>query len=400
VKHVLISGVTSCESRGVEALVRSVATHAAIWPDQRTTVLTQTPDLDGAALADLEVRCVADPFVVSHSWQRLRPFETDQQLADRGAALLQAADLVIGTGGDLHTPDYHVSTPYLRVLAEAQRRGIPTALIGQSLGPFTDTAEADALVAIASRCELLSVRESVSAQYALDKLGLPPERIRVSADPAFLLPQATASRTAAVLADCGLGAADAYTCVAPSQGITRHSDLTEEQHLRALVHLVTRLADTRGVPVLLVPHCHDSRPHNDDRILAERIAVEARHPQVRSVRGELSATDYKGVLAGAGFVVAERLHAAIGAVSSGTPTIAIGHSHKFHGVLAETYGAGVAQERFHLDIHAFADDPQAAAVLTGADNEAVLRQALAARLPEAIAAARGDFTLLRRLLLG
>ncbi len=396
-RRIIITGVTSCESRGVEALVRSIATQISAWGSRRRiTVLTQTPGLDAEALAGVDLECVADPFVVSRSWQDFRPAESPDALAARQSRLIDEADLVIGTGGDLHTSDYGVSSPYLRALTAAQLNGVPTAMLGQSVGPFADGAEAAAWVEVASRCRLLTMRESVTRRYVIDGLGLPAERVRLSSDPAFLLPTAPAERTSAALARFGLDPGDPYVCVAPSQGVTRFSTVSEHAHATALRRLVCGLAEQWQVPVLLVPHCHDSRPHNDDRILAERLAAECALPQVIAVAGELGATDYKDILGGAALVVAERLHAAIGALSSGVPAVAIGHSQKFNGVLAETYGPGVPVDQVHLDVHAFAQDPSAIDRLHQKPDAHGLRRALGARLPLIVRRAREDFALLEK----
>lgn len=397
--HVLISGVTSCESRGVEALVRSVVTHGCRWPEQQIVVLTQTPALDAAALADLgpSLRCVADPFVVSRSWSAHRPFETEAELTARRKDLIEQACLVIGTGGDLHTPDYRVSTSYLRALAAAQAHQVPTVLIGQSWGPFTATEDAEALARVADGCALLSVRERVSFDYAVDALGLDPRRVRISADPAFLLPAALPERVANVLLGCDVAPDDTYLCLAPSQGITRYGNITDSQHLKALTELVTHLGKTWAAKVLLVPHCHDSRPHNDDRVLAEQIAAACTE-QVQVIRGDLSCVDYKGVLAGASLVVSERLHAAIGALSSGVPTVVIGHSHKFSGVPATTYGDQVPVSRFHLDIDELDDSFTSWSLLLDRENAVFLRGNLAARMDGIAAAAKSDLITVRSLL--
>lgn len=396
-RRIIITGVTSCESRGVEALVRSIATQISAWgPQRRITVLTQTPGLDAEALAGVDLECEADPFVVSRSWQDFRPAESPNALAARLSRLIDKADLVIGTGGDLHTSDYGVSSPYLRALTAAQRNGVPTAMLGQSVGPFTDAAEATAWVEVASRCRLLTMRESVTRRYVIDGLGLPAERVRLSSDAAFLLPAASAERTSATLAHFGLTPGDTYVCVAPSQGVTRFSSVSEQEHATSLRRLICQLAEKWQLPVLLVPHCHDSRAHNDDRILAERLAAECGLPQVIAVAGELGATDYKGILGGAELVVAERLHAAIGALSSGVPAVAIGHSQKFNGVLAETYGPGVPVEQVHLDVGAFAQDPSAIDHLVHGIGVHGLRNVLGARLPLIVQRAREDFALLEK----
>ncbi len=363
---------------------------------RRVTVLTQTPGPDTEALSGLDLECVADPFVVSRSWQTFRPTESPESLAVRQTQLVGEADLVIGTGGDLHTSDYGVSTPYLRVLTAAQRNGVPTAMLGQSVGPFADPDEAAAWAAVASRCRLLTMRENVTRQYVVDQLGLPAERVRLSSDPAFLLPQALAERTAAIRARLGLRTGERYVCVAPSQGITRFSAIREEDHVAALLRLVRGLAKKWRVPILLVPHCHDSRAHNDDRILATRIAADCGLPQVMAVPGALGAMDYKGIFAGAELAIAERLHAAIGALSSGVPAVAIGHSQKFNGVPAETYGPHIPVEHFHSDIHAFAQVPSTVDRLVHETDVHGMQQALTTRLPLIVQRVREDFTLLEK----
>ncbi|MER6086792.1 polysaccharide pyruvyl transferase family protein [Streptomyces bluensis] len=400
VSNVLITGITSCESRGVEALARTITEQLNSEGGNRVTVLTQTPALDTEALAPTGARCVADPFVVSRSWQQMRPQESPAELTARSEHLLADADLVIATGGDLHTSDYGVSTPYLRALTAAQQRDIPTAMIGQSVGPFDDPADAEAWLMVAARCDLLTVRESVSHRYLVGKLGLPEHRVQLSSDPAFLLPTVTDERTSAVLRPLRLTPEDQYICLVPSQGITRYSALEEKQHAAALTRLATALVHTRKMPVVLVPHCHDSRPHNDDRILAARIAEAAGTPQVMALPGALTASDYKGVLSRAELVISERLHAAIGALSGGVSAIAIGHSHKFNGVLSETYGDTVDVNDIHADVRAFAQDNAVIDRIVRDTDATVLRTTLQQRLPLITARARSDFAQINRLLAG
>jgi colanic acid/amylovoran biosynthesis protein len=398
VSNVLITGITSCESRGVEALARTIAERLNTEGVNKVTVLTQTPALDEQALAPTGARCVADPFVVSRSWQQMRPQESPAELTARSEQLLAEADLVIATGGDLHTTDYGVSTPYLRALTAAQQRDIPSAMIGQSVGPFDDPAEAEAWLAVAAQCQLLTVRESLTHGYLVGKLGLAAHRVQLSSDPAFLLPTTTGERTSAVLKSLGLAPGEPYICLAPSQGITRFSALEEAQHTAALTRLASSLVRTRQMPVLLVPHCHDSRPHNDDRILAAHIAEAVGMPQVMALPGAQTASDYKGVLSRAELVISERLHAAIGALSSGVPAIAIGHSHKFNGVLAETYGDTVDVDDIHADVRAFAQDDTVIDRTVHGTDTTVLRAALQQRQPLIIDRARSDFAQINKLL--
>ncbi|MEE1786953.1 polysaccharide pyruvyl transferase family protein [Streptomyces sp. SP17BM10] len=396
--NILITGVTSCESRGVEALVRSLATALTTTADTTVTVLTQTPDLDTAALAGSGASCTADPFVVSRSWATQRPVETEQHRRERASRLLRNADLVLATGGDLHTSDYGVSTSYLAVLDRAQNLGVPTAMVGQSVGPFTDPAEQAAFTATAGRLDLLTVRETTTLAYLVGELALPADQVLLSADPAFLLRPSSTDRTAHLLTDAGLDAAQEYVCLAPSRGVTRYSPITDAQHLDALTRLTDTLWRVRRQPLVLVPHCHDSREHNDDRLLARQIAARLPDVPVHVLDAAgTGAADYKAVLGGAELVVSERLHASIGALSSGTPAVALGHSPKFHGVLADTYGPGVPAGDVHHDIAVFTSDPAAAGHLAHLDADK-LRDHLATRLPNAVALATEDIARVRALL--
>ncbi|QKW20583.1 polysaccharide pyruvyl transferase family protein [Kitasatospora sp. NA04385] len=396
--NILITGVTSCESRGVEALVRSLATALTVAADTTVIVLTQTPDLDAEALAGSGADCTADPFVVSRSWATMRPVETEQHRRERASRLVKHADLVLATGGDLHTSDYGVSTSYLAVLDRAHKLGVPTAMVGQSVGPFTDPAEQTAFTATAARLDLLTVRETTTLAYLTGELVLPADQVVLSADPAFLLQPSGTDRTAQLLADAGLDPVQEYVCLAPSRGVTRYSTVTDAQHLDALTRLADTLWRVRRRPLVLVPHCHDSREHNDDRLLAWQIAARLPNVPVHVLDGAgTGAADYKAVLGGAELVISERLHASIGALSSGTPAVALGHSPKFHGVLADTYGPAVPSADVHRDIADFTADPAAAEHLARLDT-AKLHDHLATRLPTQVALATADIARVRALL--
>src|SRR5712691_8115502 len=183
-RHVIISGVTSCQNRGVEALVRSIVSGLGMTGPWQATVLTQTPSHDAALLCLPNVDCVADPFVVSRS-MRESPPEPEASLAATREQLITSADLLVATGGDIYTSDYGVSARYLAAPDAAQQHGVPVAMLAHSVGPFTGTSDAAAWSATARKCAVLTTRESQSWQYVTRDLGMPEERVALSADPAF-----------------------------------------------------------------------------------------------------------------------------------------------------------------------------------------------------------------------
>ncbi|CAK7284855.1 polysaccharide pyruvyl transferase family protein [Streptomyces misionensis] len=394
VRNVIVTGVTSCENRGVEALVASIAAGLHEHGETRIRVLTQTPAYDQGLLGPWGVDCAADPFVTSKSWTRHRPAETTEQANTRRDALMDEADLLVATGGDIYTSDYGVSTPYLAAPIAAQTHGVPVAMLAHSIGPFTSREDAQSWLEVAERCEVLTLRERVSQHYVQEELGLPSAKAQLTADPAFLLPPAPQERVQDFLATMGIESGEPYVCIAPSRGIARFRNLNEAAHDRALGRLIDRLVKERGIPVLLLPHVHDSRSHNDDRVLVAELARHADHPLVRAVTGPLTATDYKGLAAEAHLVITERLHAAIGALSTRTPTLAIGYSQKFLGVFADTYGDDIPLDSVHLDVDTFvADEKNTEQLLHGLQIQA-MKSALTSRLPVLLERARTNFTLL------
>ncbi|MGH3868274.1 MAG: polysaccharide pyruvyl transferase family protein [Pseudonocardiaceae bacterium] len=358
----------------------------------RITLLTQTPATDAALLAPHDVETRADPFVVSSAWSerhtRPQPTVPDPQ------ELLSSADLLIATGGDLYTSDYGVSTAYLAAPAHAIRAGVAVGMLAHSIGPFARSDDASAWTSVARDCMVLTTRETLSHRYVIDELGVPDTHAALAADPAFLLPTAPADRVEQILRALGIGPADSYLCLAPSQGIASFRRLGERAHEQALGRLIGHLTSRWPEPVLLIPHVHDSRPHNDDRRLVTRLSARFTHLGARAVPGPLTASEYKGITAGARLLIAERLHAAIGGLSSNTPTAAIGYSPKFAGVLADTYADPDALDTTHLEVDTFVHDDFAPARLVGCLDIDALSEALCSRLPLIQQRAESNFTAL------
>jgi colanic acid/amylovoran biosynthesis protein len=372
-------------------LVRSIVAGLDIPGSWRTTVLTQTPDQDDSLLALPGVECVADPFVISRSLRTVAP-GPEHELAAERERLVASADLLITTGGDLHTADYGVSSRYLAAPLAAQEHKVPVAMLAHSVGPFTDPDEAAVWSTAAQRCPVLTARETISWRYIVDDLGLPEDQVTLAADPAFLLQAAPAGQVDDILAGIGIQPGQPYVCLAPSKGIAAFRNLPEHEHTSALLSLVNCLVSRWRLPILLLPHVHDSRAHNDDRRLAADLADHVAHSAVRPVSGALTAAEYKAITARSVLTIAERMHAAIAALSSGVPTVAIGYSQKFLGILADTYGDTVPLDLVHIGVEPFVNDDKAGIRLVERIDLLALRAALAARLGLVRDRARSNFT--------
>lgn len=123
--------------------------------------------------------------------RRARDHPTD--LADIKAFLkvANAVDLLVLAGGGYMTDVFRGhALSSLELLSRFQRRGVPTAMVGQGIGPFGDrTLLARARVTL-PRVGLIALREGRAALPLLASIGVSRSRIRVTGDdaiePAFL----------------------------------------------------------------------------------------------------------------------------------------------------------------------------------------------------------------------
>lgn len=102
------------------------------------------------------------------------------------AALDGAGGLFISGGGNLSSSWPALLHQRVLWIREAQRRGLPVVLGGQTLGPELTAMELSALAEALAGVELLGVRELPSASLAL-QMGLSPDRLHYQCDDAFFL---------------------------------------------------------------------------------------------------------------------------------------------------------------------------------------------------------------------
>jgi len=291
---------------------------------------------------------------------------------------------------------------HLGVIEMAQKLGKPTVFLAHSIGPFKTASEASMMRAALSRATLITVRERRSLDYVVQHLGISAERVKLAADVAFLLPPSAPRRIAALKR--WLGLADAgYVTLAPSEGITSYSPASDRQaHDLAWTRTVERILAASDDDILIVPHVQEVRPASDDRRIASRI-VEATgfNPRVRIASGELSASDFKGLIQGSRYLVGERMHACIAALSTAVPTIAIGYSVKARGIMEDMLGAELPLDELHVPIDRFvASEGLSAEIAAMAQRNDAIRERLNRAGHEARRLAEFNFVTLRDALAG
>jgi colanic acid/amylovoran biosynthesis protein len=212
----------------------------------------------------------------------------------------------------------------------ARRLGKPLVLFTQSVGRFRDPALRSQLRNALAYASLILVRDPESRDNLLE-LGLSGGRIHRVADAAFALADLQALAPASKRSFPQHGARVAvsvrewrhFRTTTRDAGMARYSEAVAAlaRHLVSKGHEVTFVSTCQGVPEYWTDDSAVAkRILEEGRIaLGERVAVDTRFHTPSELSAQLGSFDA---------VVATRMHAAILALSAGTPVLAIDYEDK------------------------------------------------------------------------
>ncbi|WP_293908125.1 polysaccharide pyruvyl transferase family protein [Phenylobacterium sp.] len=242
-------------------------------------------------------------------------------------ATTRAQDCILDIGGGDSFTDIYAMRRYALIWgakAIAIAAGRPLLFSPQTIGPFSRQPHT-ALAAWAMRhAEAVVARDDASLEAV--RVMAPNARRLLSADVAFALPFEDRSRERG-------GAI-------PRVGINVSGLLFNEAHGGNRFGLDVNYADlsrqliesfrAEGAEVHLITHALAHLPADDDGGVADQLAAE--YPWAIRVPDFRGPSEAKSYISSLDFLVSGRMHACIGAVSSGTPVVPIAYSRKFKGV--------------------------------------------------------------------
>jgi colanic acid/amylovoran biosynthesis protein len=352
--HLYLTGQRTFANHGCEALVRSIVElMGETFGSVDICVPSDNPERDRRFWPDAAahgVRFVPMMDLPSRYlwWDRVaRRFPLFQRLPwprlpiNRAVrADLEKADLVLSIGGDNYSLDYGLASLFHTSGLDgwAMSRGIPTVLWGASVGPF------EAAPAVVGRMRrhlacfgALVVREETTAAY-LRTLGL-GDLLVPSMDTAVLMAAEPFDLSSFWPVDGPAGTvAINLSPIVGKLFAARNSggDLAAETAV-----FIDDLID-QGFSVLLVPHVVDVTDggNNCDHDYLSRIfdRCRQRDGRISIAPKHLNAPQLKFLLGRCRFMIGARTHAAIGALSSGVPTISLAYSVKAYGINQDLFG--------------------------------------------------------------
>ena len=241
---------------------------------------------------------------------------------------MRTARLLISGGGNLlqNTTSARSLFYYTTIIRLAKRRGLRVFVLGNGLGPILGEKYERDVAKTLALADRITLREPQSLDYAAS-LGIPRDRLALSADPALLLTPADARRVDYILKNVGNVSHFAVSLRSFATLRSEEVDGADEDSFAATFAAeVDAIAARTGAKPLYIL-MQSSR----DRALTEKVNAAA------AVKGEilggLTAREIMGVLGRCEFVISMRLHLLIYAVAVGKPPLGISYDPKIDAMM-------------------------------------------------------------------
>lgn len=394
------------------------------WPHARIGVLTHQPAVLQALLPEAEPICGPEWCWGSDSWQGrlsrtagtrligpaalrwraatdgpkdrlralrssacLRRYHDESEAEAAGAefpveipAAVAHASLVIALGGGYMTDvDRYQANRTLNLLERAHALGIPTAMVGQGMGPLRDPLLQRRATQVLPGADFIALREPRRGPELLSGFGVEPERVMITGDDAVEFGYRL--RGARIGTDIGL-----CLRVADYSKVSAAAQAT----LGGVVRDQAVELDAGVVPLIISEYA------SEDRLATLPLLAGAARTAAPVGRGG-TAHDVARQVARCRLLVTSAYHLAVFALSQGIPAVGITASEyyddKFHG-LAQMFGTGL--QVVHLN-DAELEDNLGRAIREVWDDAPAVRDSLRQKAVDQIDASRAGLERVFRL---
>ena len=372
----LLNAAPDTGNQGVSALCHAVVSGLVRRGARRITVADHGrgrrrggwdyADVDLVGLTNTRRFWRDDSLLRAHVCAR---FGTSASIAARAVA--QSKAVLDISGGDSFTDLYGPRRFQAMVLTKrlALDSGVPLLLLPQKLGPFQDPANHRVAVEILRQASAVWVRDAESYRFLQNALGgqFHPDRHKLGVDVAIALPTQRPRDISPAVAEMLSAPRDFPLVGLNVSGLlcnraeaSRRDFALADEHPAQIESIARALLETdTSIRLILVPHVH--RPLGDPESdlaaaneLVARLGSSA-DGRVHVASGKLSAMELKWVLARLDWFAGARMHATIGAFSSGVPTLGLGYSDKTRGVFEECGIGSEAADLRQLDARSLAE---------------------------------------------
>jgi colanic acid/amylovoran biosynthesis protein len=319
--------------------------------------------------------------------------------------IYRKVDAVIDLSGDSLSGDYG-QLPVLEHLYSINLGSvfnIPTYLCAQSIGPLTNPRIRKIAISVFNRATLVTLREKLSDEF-LKSIGVNEEKLLVTSDTAMTMDYMKETEARKIVEEReGFTLPEKFVGLNLSAIIAKwvkdagdNKEEYEEKYIKILARVAKELSNESSV--VLVPHV--TRDDTDDRKLSEKVMLAAKELGVKKIymlKDHYIAQELKGIISLSEVFVGCRMHATVGAISTGVPTLAIGYSHKYKGVIGQKFDV----EEMVLDVREVTYDEFESSVLNSVKdllaNRAKYTEKIMKHLPNIKVESKSNFEIIAGL---
>lgn len=258
-------------------------------------------------------------------------------LLRRSAALaLASADVIVSKPGGFIHGKYAVPGAYhLSEILLATCAGPPVVIYAQSVGPFGRRSGVTIASRILERTQAVLVRDRPSLRTCLDELELPEEKVRLTADEAFLLeaPGAETHGPGTTPEDGDAPARVGVTVLNWHFLYSKDPEGSRRRYVNEAVRLIDHLHEEHRARVSLYPFLLRRQFRRHDEDISRRVATSVQHPERVEYVRRTDPRALKSHMRDLDVFVGSRMHSNIFALGNTVPVLAIAYLPKTRGIM-------------------------------------------------------------------
>lgn len=372
-RKILITNTTISWNKGSAAQVISVINSLKhLIPEIEFTLLSYCPELDLSYCSKYGINLVS---FSNKKYQKFRslllvysfglfltvlrsalysffnsvsPSRNNLAMNDKLVRIYAEADLILDLSGDSFSDWKNRSIMNVLALLPAILLRKKFVFFSQSIGPFNFWTLPVAKFCL-NKSDLIVIREEITKKY-LERIGIKNTHLSLAADCAFLLEKAPSTKISEILRTYHISEKNR-----PLVGISVSGFMLNQffrdyntNYLSIISEIADYIVNDKKAFVVLVPHsiapCHWG---NDDVTAIKNVYKLIRNKRnVKFVAGDHDPQELKGIIGNCSFFIGCRMHANIAAISQNIPTIALGWSQKYLGIMERV---GMKEYVFNLE---------------------------------------------------
>ena len=250
-------------------------------------------------------------------------------------SIFKKADFILDLGqgdsfADIYGVDRFEQINLIHIIARNLKK--PYCILPQTIGPFTNDAIRIKAHESIVKADLCMARDKQSYEYVITNT---PEQKSIAEyiDVAFFMPYTKITPDNRFV-HVGLN----ISSLMWNGGYTKNNQFGLKDDYKSVVKsIINYFLDIPGIKLHLVSHVVDSeRGIENDYEVSYELWREYNSPRLVLAPFALGPIEIKSYIAGLDFFMGARMHATIGAFSSGVPVVPMAYSRKFNGLFEDT----------------------------------------------------------------